>query len=740
MIHKPFTAKQLHLVLIGGGHAQIAVLKSLAMKPIEGLQITLITDVLMAPYSGMLPAHLEGLWSFDEMHIDLARLASFAGADIITSPVRAIDGMAKIIFIKDRPPMRYDICAINAGAVPSIEDIKGADKHAIAVKPIAHFLAKLPQAIEDNTNINIIGAGVAGIEIAFALHKRFNAQPIDIHVFSRSKTLLAKMPPKAGIIIDRLAKERGINLHYDVEIQQIDDTDLIAKDGKAYPSGLNLIVTGVKAAPFVSSLSDGLNNDGFISVDTSLQSPVYEGLFACGDVASIIGHAREKAGVFAVRAGAILAQNIRRAIYDKKLLKWTPQKHYLALIGTSDGKALAVRNGMVHHHKMWFHLKQKIDLEFMNKFNNLPEMTKQKPAMLPYYQKAGYDQTDAIFKDMRCAGCAAKASASLLQDALNQAREHAVALGADEQFLPPLDGVLEDASLTPALNEPLRHSFDSLNEMISDPFIFAQIAVNHALSDLYVSGAVPLYAQAHINLEEASHARQLDKATHILTGSLLALSEASTKLIGGHTSQSIAASIGFAVMGKQLYETLPLEEGVDYAIITTKKLGIGIGLAAHMRQKLSAHGYKMMIDEMLMSNQKAAYACFEAGAIAITDITGFGLARHLMNLISALPSSLAGTIHLSQLAHFDETESQIKKGIESSSFAQNSNALDSVFVTTSAKTDWRASLLYDPQTSGGICAIVKADKADKLIHDLSVFSARKIGYLSPKGAGLFVEI
>ena len=740
MIHKPFIAKQLHLVLIGGGHAQIAVLKSLAMKPIDGLHITLITDVLMAPYSGMLPAHLEGLWSFDEMHIDLARLASFAGADLITSPVTEIDGHKKIVFIKDRPPMRYDLCAINAGAVPSIEDIKGADRYAIAVKPIAHFLSKLPQNIEDNTNINIIGAGVAGIEIAFALQSKFSAQDIDIHIFSRSKTLLAKMPPKAGRLIDRLAKERGISVHYGVEIKQINETNLIAQDGKSYSSGLNLIVTGVKAAPFVSSLSDGLNNEGFISVDTSLQSPVYEGLFACGDVASIIGHAREKAGVFAVRAGAILAQNIRRAIYDKKLLKWSPQKHYLALIGTADGKALAVRNGMVHHHKMWFHLKQKIDLDFMNKFNDLPEMDSQKPVILPYYQKAGHDQKDAIFKDMRCAGCAAKASASLLQEALSSARTHALALGADEMFLPPLDGILDDASLTPALQHPLRHSFDSLNEMIADPFVFAKIAVNHALSDLYVSGATPLYAQAHINLQEASHARQLDKATHILTGTLLALSEASTKLIGGHTSQSIAPSLGFAVMGKQLYETAPYEAGADYAIITTKKLGIGIGLAAQMRQKLSANGYQKIIDEMLISNQKAAQSCFEAGAIAITDITGFGLARHLMNLTGSLPVPIAGTIHLSKIAYFDETQSLIEKGIESSSFGQNRNAIDNLFITTNAKNDWRSSLLFDPQTSGGLCAIVKTDKADKLMKELSAFSARKIGYLNPQNAGLFVEI
>ena len=85
-----FHPKQLHLVLIGGGHAQVQLLKSLAMKPINGLAITLISDVLNAPYSGMLPGFIEGQWSEDEIHIDLTRLASAAGADMIHARVKRL--------------------------------------------------------------------------------------------------------------------------------------------------------------------------------------------------------------------------------------------------------------------------------------------------------------------------------------------------------------------------------------------------------------------------------------------------------------------------------------------------------------------------------------------------------------------------------------------------------------------------------------------------------------------------
>lgn len=737
-----FHPKQLHLVLVGGGHAQVQLLKSLAMTPIDGLAISLVTDVLQAPYSGMLPGYIEGVWQADDIHIDLARLASFAGATLIQAPVTSIDGDKQIISIADRPDLHYDILSLNCGAVPDLDKIDGAKAHSIAVKPIAHFIDKMPADISDKPRINIIGAGVAGLELAFAFHAKYKAQDPDIHIFSSASRILPKMPKRASLLASRLAKDKHITLHHTTRIAKIDSAKLWADDGTNYDTGLNFIVTAVKPPAFVASLKKGLDDQGFVRVTKQLQSEAYPSIFATGDIANFTASPREKAGVFAVRAGQILIKNIRRYIQKQALISWRPQNRYLALIGTGDGKAIAVRGNMVLHGAFWWRLKQRIDLAFMTKFSELPQMAGHSKPPLPRYLADGYDPQDPIFKDMRCAGCAAKASASLLSTAFAKATHTARQMGIDEAYLPSSDALSLDTGLTKAQPYDLRHSFDSLNQMISDPYLFARIAVTHALSDLYVAGARPLYAQAHINLEEASEARQDDMLTHMLTGSFHALSEAKAQLVGGHTSQSLTPSLGFAVTGAQTRHYAAYQPDIDYALISTKPLGIGVALAAHMRQKLSASGYDALVNVMLVSNETASEACFDAGAIAITDITGFGLARHAANLLARFDDSLGLTISLAKLPILSQVTELMADGIYSSAFEANQKALE-LLCSPSAANHHLLPLLYDPQTSGGVLAIVPQDNATQLVRELNEgcnqTKAAIIGSLSPDNQGLLIE-
>ena len=738
-----FHAKQLHLVLIGGGHAQIQVLKAFAMRPIEGLAITLVTDVLKAPYSGMLPGCVEGAWHPDDIHIDLTRLASFAGANFIHAHVSAIDAEEKIVLFEDRPPLFYDILSLNCGAVPDLEKITGATEHSIAVKPIAHFLEQLPEKLPENKPLNIIGAGVAGLELAFAFQVKYKSQSPDINVFSRSNTILPKMPKRAGKLVTKLAGERGITIHHGTAITAITADRLTDASGQSFASGMNFLVTGVKPSPFISTLVGALDDEGFVRVSSTLQSPKYPAIFAAGDVASLSDHPREKAGVFAVRAGVILAENLRRYIYNRPLKRWVPQSHYLSLIGTGDGKAIAIRNGFAGHSALFWRLKVKIDKAFMDKFNHLPPMRQIAPPPLPRFTKDGGDEQDPIFADMRCSGCAAKASASLLDNAMAKAIENAKKQGIDATLLAEDGAIAEDAGLTSAVPQDLRHSFDSLNQMLADPYLFAQIAVNHALSDLYVAGAKPLYAQAHLNLEEASEPYQLDMATQYLTGSLVALGQAQAKLIGGHTSQSRVASLGFAVTGAQLRSPAPYDKATDYALVMTKKLGIGMALAAHARQQASAQLYQDVLDTMLISNQQAASCLFEAGAIAITDITGFGLARHATNLLNRLNAPFGLRITLGALPVFDELEALVASGLRSSLHDKNKQA-GLVMGAPKALGDWRSHLLHDPQTSGGVLALIPADKAAAAIAKISEQSRNAhpaiIGISDKQATGLLVEL
>ena len=115
-----------HLVLIGGGHSHLAVLKHLGMKPVPGLAVTLISRDINTPYSGSLPGYLTGVYTYDEIHIDLRPLAQFAGVRIIQSEIENIDLESKLIHCTGRPDIEFDILSLNIGSKPDAAKIPGA--------------------------------------------------------------------------------------------------------------------------------------------------------------------------------------------------------------------------------------------------------------------------------------------------------------------------------------------------------------------------------------------------------------------------------------------------------------------------------------------------------------------------------------------------------------------------------------------------------------------------------------
>ena len=733
---------QADLVLVGGGHAHVTVLKSFGMNPVPGLRLTLITDVINTPYSGMLPAHIEGVWDEADMHIDLVRLAEFAGARFIHDRCTKIDPHKRQLTFAGRPPLRYDLLSLNSGAAPATSEIEGADEFAIPVKPISGFLNRLAQAQNPESGVAVIGGGAAAVELALSLrayYRRQNSHPA-IHLMSRTDRLMPRFPARAHKLAESALQKADITIHSGRPVTKIDAEAVYLNDGtsdtRSVACDVRFLVTAARAPDWIADTCLACDEAGYIKVKDTLQTPDFTEIFAVGDVASIIGHPREKAGVFAVRSGPALVRNLRAFITGQPLRPHKPQSRYLALLGLADGTALAIRGQMVVRARVFWHLKQWIDKRFMDRFSDLPEMQAAAPAALtlPHLDS---DQADPSLNAMRCYGCAAKTGADSLSAALKQAVAAAAALGADPARLPGIDTLSDSAHFTlpeAAPDTEWLQTTDSVSQMVSDPFLFGRISALHAMSDIFVAGGVPKTALATIQLAYARQAIQQDMLTQILTGALLEFSHAGVQLVGGHTSEATDTSAGFAILGIKTplpAPASPPDPRTPYSLILTKPLGIGILLAAHMRTQISADAYDQLLAVMLQSNQQAALILRKAGCDMMTDVTGFGLARHCLSLLQHLPFDGA-EIWLDSLPVLPETLSALDKDITSSLHQLNAQNLP----IESARTDNRAHLLYDPQSSGGIVAIVKTAEAESVcaaLHDAGYKEASIIGKICYDG-------
>ena len=735
-------SSSLELVLIGGGHAQIQLLKSFGMKPEAGVRLTLITDVLNTPYSGMLPGYVEGVWSEQDMHINLVKLARFAEARLINQSVKSINTDSKIIYLNNNIKINYDVLSINCGAAPDLSSIPGADQYAVAVKPISRFLKKIPSAESISGPVCIIGAGAAGAELALAFRHRYGASS-DIHLIGRSERVLSTRSRRASQLVTTALKQNNITLHLGNAVSQITATDihLVSKTKLAYSH--IFLVTSARPADWISDLPVKKDADGFIMVSNSLQSVSNSSIFATGDIASISGFQREKAGVFAVRAGPILCHNLRAIIRGEGLKVWQPQKQYLALIGLGNGRALASWGVFSSAGRFWWRLKTFIDRRFMQKFTTLPEMSEQVIPLPVLAKQIGRmsETPNAMF----CAACGAKTSANTLEFAIQAACEMAVDAGADPDYLPHQTITTDQREFrVPAGTRSLSQSIDYISQHISDPFCFGRIAALHAMSDIFVAGHQPLSALATVILQRNHKELQANDLAQMLAGSLIELSHHQTKLVGGHTSVAEFAGLGFAVTGiakkSERGDKPDIKSDIVFDLLLTKPLGTGVILAAEMRKLCSADSYAGAISVMLQSNFQAAKIISQHPQTMMTDVTGFGLARHALNLAQRAGAT-GVTIFPESCPFINGALSLSAKGVQSSAFTANQL---SVTERTLKGYSPSAKLMFDPQTSGGILAIVPNTQTKHCLQHLRQAGYRHstvVGHLSDNpGLQLTIEM
>ncbi len=374
------------LVLVGGGHAQVYVLDAFARRPMPGVRLTLIARDVETPYSGMLPGFIAGHYTAAQCHIDLAPLAARAGARLVHDEATGLDRTRQCVLCRNGPPIPYDVVSLDIGSTPALKAVAGAEEFATPVKPVsslrARWAAILARAGGETRPMRFVtvGGGAAGVEVTLAMRHRLRRLAReggrDPDAFSFAVVTKGELLGDLNASVRRrfrgVLSKRGVTYVENDGVREVEAGRIVCASGRHFDYDELIWVTEAGGAPWLAETRLDLDPAGFVIVDATLRSVTDPRIFAAGDVATNRDHPRPKAGVFAVRQGPPLAENLRRVLTGAVPLPFTPQEKFLSLITTGDKYAIASRGSWAAEGRLVWWLKDQIDRRWMQQWQRPP--------------------------------------------------------------------------------------------------------------------------------------------------------------------------------------------------------------------------------------------------------------------------------------------------------------------------------------------------------------------------------
>ena len=701
------------LVLIGGGHSHVQVLKNFAMNPVQGIRITLISESGLSPYSGMLPGYVAGAYSEKDINVALGPLCVIAKARLICSRVTGIDPVENTIALAERPSLRFDVLSLNCGAEQA--PITG---QGMRVKPLNKFIpewADIKKSIHANSNsassIAIIGAGAGGAELALSFRSSLPADTgitlvgpslLRGHGLGAVKQLKAALAEKKiDYVCDRLTAEERSTTDDTVSLKLHSSSRVLRADHVFW-------VTDVRAPQWLQATGIEQDERGFLRVDDRLRSLSHPHIFAAGDVAHLVDQERPKAGVYAVRAGPILAKHLALAIQGLSLAgarsQFRPQRYHLNLIGCGDDTAIASWGPLATRGRIWWWLKQWIDERFMRGFNNLPVMQS------PVYKLPLALSEHLPDELMRCGGCGAKLAADPLRRVLAR-------LPTQSSVNLKL-GIGDDAAEVINTGPTTLATVDGFRSMVSDPYLFGRIAAHHSLNDIFAMAAKPSAALAFVTVPLMAETMMEDELFQLMSGLVDVLNAHDVVLAGGHSAEGAELNLGLTVLGASTGEVSTKSAAqIGHGLILTKPLGTGVVLAGDMRGQVESKLSSACMASMDQSNWPSIEVLVDHEVGALTDVTGFGLAGHLGEILRGAGCGVK--LRLADIPMLPGVEELVLQGVASSLQKANALVLQDYKVVGIDAADPKLQLLADPQTSGGMLATMPQHQIAECLEKLS---------------------
>ena len=701
------------VVLIGAGHAHVQVLRRFGMEPLEGVRFTLITREVHTPYSGMLPGLVAGHYSFDEAHIDSGPLCRFAGARLYQDEVTGIDLAGKRILCRGRPAVPYDVLSIDIGSTPNTAAVPGAAEHCIPVKPIDGFLARFENMLRrvrdrpGKTRIAVVGSGAGGVELMLSVAQRIRdglaaaglaPEKAEFVLVAGSQSILPKFPPAFRQRFERLFAHRNIDVVLGSRVAEVGHGSLRLEDGRQVEADEILWTTQAAAPRWLRDTGLTLDPGGFISVDSRLRAVGHTDVFAAGDVASFIPRALPKSGVYAVRAGPVLADNIRRLLTGSELRPFRPQADAMYIVSTGDAYAVGTKWGIAFAGASGLAAQGLDRPQVHGPVQRASGNGHGRP--WPCIEARGQSRSPGDLGDrnalrrMRRQGGLHRPDASTWNASPLRARRRA--------------GRARRAGRCSGRGywreTPERAHGRLFPQHRRRPYIFGKIAANHALGDIFAMGAEPQSALAIATVPYGLEFKVEADLSAMMAGANEILAEVGCALVGGHTSEGAELSLGFAVNGLVERDRFLRKGGMQPgdALVLTKPIGTGTLLAADMRGKAKGRWVMKALAHMTQSNRRAAEVLSLHGVHAATDVTGFGLLGHLVEMTKA--SGVDAEIDLDAIPVLEGARETVASGVFSSLQPQNVRLRRAIRDLEVAALSAGFPLLFDPQTAGGLLA------------------------------------
>ncbi|MEC7764079.1 MAG: selenide, water dikinase SelD [Pseudomonadota bacterium] len=697
------------LVLIGGGHAHALALRMWGMKPLPGARLTLINPGPTAPYSGMLPGHIAGHYSRDDLDIDLVRLARFAGARLILGAADYIDPTAKRIRLTGGREVAYDVASIDVGIHAEMPGIPGFAAHGQGAKPLDDYATRWADFVtrakagEVAPEVAVIGGGTAGCELAMAMSHRLTAAGRTPRMtLIEAGAELTGFSPRGLAAVKRGLAANHVTILTGVSVADVAAQTVHLSDGRTIPAALTVGAAGAFAHGWLATSPLPTTDQGFVTTRPTLQVEGHDDLFAVGDCAHLIETPRPKAGVYAVRAAPVLAANLRAALTGGQMQTFRPQKDFLKLVSLGGKSAVATKWSLALSGPLLWRWKDRIDQRFMDRFRHLPKMAAEP---LPVQIAQGVRDELGTEAQMLCAGCGSKVGPGVLSAALGR-------LSTATRRPDVLTGPGDDAAILKIGDTKQVLTTDHLRAFTDDPALFSRIAAIHALGDIWAMGADPQAALVSLTLPRQSESLQARVIEDIMGAAEEVFSQAGAEIVGGHSTMGAETVLGFTLTGLASRDPITVAGArPGDTLILTRPIGTGTILAGEMQGLAQGRDVAHMLARMARAQGDTARAL--APAHAMTDVTGFGLAGHLAAICRA--SGTGAEIDLATIPTYPGARALAAQGVRSTIYAANAAAAP---VAGFGDGDLIA-LLHDPQTAGGFLAAVAPEDVDTCLKAIA---------------------